>query len=154
MFPAEDTGIPAHIEGMSNHSDQPLQMLHVTADGIATAVTLPARGAEELHALVGGRIEGVTVCGELSFYGSRTAVLDREPNPFVFDIVSQFGEPNRMVFGDVVFFVGTDHLGNERVLSDALIAVLIELVQGVAGRPESMAEIIELSNDLRELALV
>ncbi len=149
----EDSGIPTHIAGMSNHTEQPLQMLHVTADGIATAMTVPAQGAENLRGLVGGLIEGITVCGELSFYGCRTAPLDREPNPFVFDIVSQFGEPNRMVFGDVVFFAGTDSRGNERSLSDALVAVLIELVQGATGRPESMAEIIELSNDLRELAL-
>lgn len=42
---------------------------------------------------------------------------------------------------------------DKRSLSDALVAVLVELIHGVAVRPESMAEIIELSNDLRELAL-
>ena len=58
-----------------------------------------------------------------------------------------------MVFGDVLVFAGLDRNGNERPLSAALVGALIELIQGAMGRPESMTEIIELSNDLRELSL-
>ena len=79
---------------MSNPSDQTLQMLHVTADGIATAVRIPSRGPDALQRLVGGLIQGVAICGELAFYASRTAAEDREPNPFVFDIISGVRRPD------------------------------------------------------------
>ena len=75
---------------MSNHTEQSLPMLHVTADGTAAAVVV-AHGPQAVQHLVGGAIEGVTICDELSFYASRTAAADQAANPFVFDIVSKFG---------------------------------------------------------------
>lgn len=126
-------------------------MLHVTSTGVASAVLVPITGPQALQQLVGGPIVAVSICRELAFYADRTA--QGEPNPFVFDIVSVFGEPVSMMFGDVVFFAGSDADGAERSMTDTLIAALIDLIDGMAGRPESISDLIALGHDLRHLEL-
>ncbi len=145
--------VPAHIGGMNNSAAQTVRMLLVTSAGSATVIDVPVAGPQHVQRLVGGPIAGVGIRADLAFYGHRAAAESEPPNPFIFDIIGAFGAPARMVFGDVVIFAGADDNGNERPLSDALAAVLTELVDGVARRPETVTEITALCNDLRELAI-